>query len=74
MGKLKSQIAKLENQIRHGDAELLALQKENVALQDRLSNNVVPVVPITSKENSEGLPDTNSRKKLLGKSTVTHHS
>ena len=74
LNKLRYQIQSLENQVRQSDAELLTLQKENGILQDQISKNVVPVVPITAKENAEALPDGTSRKKLLGKSTATQHS
>jgi len=74
LNKLRHQIQLLENQVRESDAEILTLQKENGILQDQISKNVVPVVPMTAKENTEGMPDATSRKKLLGKSTVTQHS
>jgi hypothetical protein len=71
--KLKDQIRKLEKQSLLVDAEILALQKENVLLEEQLRNNPVPVIPITTKENPETLPDAVSRKKLLGKSTAKQH-
>ena len=74
LNKLKHQIQSLENQVRQSDAEILTLQKENVILQDQLSKNVVPVVPMTTKENTETMPDGTSRKKLLGKTTAAQHS
>ena len=74
LNKLRYQIQSLENQVRESDAEILTLQKENGILQDQISKNVVPVVPMTAKESTETMPDATSRKKLLGKSTVTQHS
>jgi len=74
LNKLKDQVRRLEKQTLQADAEILALQKENGLLQEQLKNNPVPVIPITTKENQENLPDTGSRKKLLGKSTANQHT
>src|SRR5262245_29479392 len=67
LNKLREQIYRLENQLRQSDAEVLVLQKETATLQEQLKNNPVPVIPITSKENAETLPDASARKKLLSK-------
>ncbi|HYE54473.1 MAG TPA: hypothetical protein VD996_06500 [Chitinophagaceae bacterium] len=73
--KLRSRVNELEKEMLNNHAEILALQKENTLLQDKLKNNSVPVIPITgsSKENAgEGVPDVASRKKLLSSSANTH--
>jgi hypothetical protein len=72
--KLKEQVRQLEKQALQSDAEILALQKENSQIQDQLKNNPVPVIPITTKENPENLPDAAARKKLLTKSSAKQHS
>jgi len=74
LNKLKDHVRALERQSLQSDAEILALHKENGLLQEQIKNNPVPVIPITTKENPETLPDTSSRKKLLGKSTANQHS
>jgi hypothetical protein len=74
LNRLKGQIRQLEKQTLQSDAEILALQKENSQLQDQLKNNPVPVIPITTKENAENLPDAAARKKLLTKSSAKQHS
>jgi hypothetical protein len=68
--QLREQIRKLEKQNLQADSEILTLQKANGLLQEQIKNNPVPVIPMTTKENPETLPDTASRKKLLGKSTA----
>ena len=69
--KLREQVRILERQNLQADSEILTLQKANGLLQEQLTNSTVPVIPImTTKENPETLPDTASRKKLLGKSTA----
>ena len=73
LNKLRAQIRRLEKQALQSDAEILALEKENGLLQEQLKNNPVPVIPITTKETPENLPDSSSRKKLLGKSTAKQH-
>ena len=70
LNKLKEQVRKLEKQNLHADSDILALQKANGILQDQLKNNSAPVIPITTKENPETLPDASGRKKMLGKSTA----
>ena len=74
INKLRQQLRRLERQILLNDAELLSLQKEYIALQDKLKNGTVPVIPITTKEIPENLPDSGTRKKLLGKSASNQHS
>jgi hypothetical protein len=71
---LRDQVRRLEKQNLQTDAEILALQKENGLLQEQLKNNPVPVIPITTKENPDSLPDSGSRKKLLGKSAANQHT
>lgn len=66
--KLRSRIQELEAEMLQNHAEILALQKENTELANKLKNNPVPVIPITgaAKETpSENLPDAATRKKLL---------
>ena len=72
--KLKKVISQLEKRALQSDAEILALEKENCILQEQIKNNAVPVIPMTGKENPENLPDSNTRKKMLGKSTANHHT
>ena len=72
--RLRAQILKLEKQALQSDAEILTLEKENGLLQEQLKNNPVPVIPITTKETPENLPNTASRKKMLEKSTAKQHS
>jgi hypothetical protein len=74
LNKLREQIHKLEMQMRQSDAEILMLQKDNGFLQEQIKNNPVPVIPITTKENTEVLPDASSRKKLLSKPTANHQA
>jgi hypothetical protein len=73
ISKLKKQVFDLEKQSFQSDAEILALQKENGLLQEKLKNVQVPVIPITAKENPDKFPDAASRKKLLEKSSAKHH-
>ena len=72
--KLKEKIHAFEKQSLQADAEILTLQKENKILSEQLKNNSAPVIPITTKENQETLPDTAARKKLLAKPTFKEHS
>ena len=74
--KLRSRIQELEADMLHNHAEILALQKENTELADKLRNNSVPVIPITgaAKDNpGDNLPDAATRKKLLSTSTKKGH-
>ena len=73
INKLKKQVFELEKQSCQSDAEILALQKENGLLQEKLKNVQVPVIPITAKENPDNLPDAPSRKKMLEKSSAKQH-
>lgn len=70
LNKLRDHIHSLEKQNLQADAEILALEKANATILEQMKNNQVPVIPITTKENPETLPDSASRKKLLGKSTL----
>ncbi len=75
LSKFRNLIEELEKEMLQNHAEILALQKENTELADKLKNNPVPVIPITgtTKEPSaENLPDVSARKKLL--STTNKHS
>jgi hypothetical protein len=75
LGRLSRRIEELEREMLQNHAEILALQRENTELTDKLKNNSVPVIPITGapKETpSEGLPDVGNRKKLLGNSSKKH--
>ena len=74
LNKLRGQMHRLENQMRQTDAEILSIQRENGFLQDQLKNSTAPVIPITTKESQENLPDSSARKKMLGKSTANQHS
>lgn len=74
--KLRSRVQELEAEMLQNHAEILALQKENTDLTDKLKNNPVPVIPITGtpKETpGENLPDVATRKKLLSSSTKKGH-
>jgi hypothetical protein len=74
--KLRSRIQELEAEMLQNHAEILALQKENTELADKLRNNAVPVIPITGtpKENpGDNLPDAATRKKLLSTSNKKGH-
>jgi len=73
LNRLREQIRKLNKQTLQADAEILSLQRENTLLQEQVKNNPVPVIPITTIETPENLPDASSRKKMLGKSTVKQH-
>ncbi|MGB8193899.1 MAG: hypothetical protein WCF67_18345 [Chitinophagaceae bacterium] len=70
INKLNRRVQELEREMLQNHAEILALQKENTDLLDKLNNPSVPVIPITgsAKENTENLPDVSARKKLLGTS------
>ena len=74
LNKLRKKVFECEKQSLHQDAEILVLQKEITQLQEQLKNNPAPVIPLTPKETSENLPDTGTRKKLLGKSPAKEHS
>jgi cell division protein FtsB len=74
IGKLKKQVWDLEKVGVQRDAEILSLEKENGILQEQLkNNNQVPVIPMTTKENPDKLPDGTSRKKLLEKTSTQQH-
>jgi len=74
ISKLKDQVWNLEKQGVQRDAEILSLEKENGILHEQLkNNNQVPVIPMTSKENPDKLPDGTSRKKLLEKTSTQQH-
>jgi hypothetical protein len=74
IARLRHQVRSLEKQNLQSDAEILVLQKENVALNDQLKNNPVPVIPLSPKESPDNLPDASSRKKLLGKSAANQRT
>ena len=74
LNKLKEELRLTEKKSLENDAEILSLQKEYMELQEKMKNSPVPVIPITTKENPENLPDTNTRKKMLGKSSANQHS
>ncbi len=74
LNKLRTQMHRMEIQMRQTDAEILSIQRENGFLQDQLKNSTAPVIPITTKESQETLPDSSTRKKMLGKSTANQHS
>ncbi len=73
LNRLRDQVQSLEKQTLQADAEILTLQKENGLLQEQLKNNPAPVIPITTKESPDNLPDASSRKKMLGKSAAKQH-
>jgi hypothetical protein len=71
INSLKKHVWELEKQGVQRDAEILSLEKENGMLQEQLKNsNQVPVIPMTTKENPDKLPDGTSRKKLLEKTST----
>ena len=75
LSNLRSRIAELEKEMLLNHAEILALQKENTILTDKLKDKSVPVIPITgsAKENTtESLPDVSARKKLLSSTSKKH--
>lgn len=75
MNKYQKRIQELEREMLQNHAEILALQKENAELADKLKNNSVPVIPITgaAKESTtDNLPDVSARKKLLSSSAKKH--
>ena len=76
LAKLNNRVHQLEAEMLQNHAEILALEKENAQLADKLKNHqAVPVIPITGapKENPvENLPDGAARKKLLGNSAKKH--
>ena len=76
LGKLTKRVRQLEAEMMQNHAEILALERENAQLADKLKNyQAVPVIPITGapKETpAENLPDVAARKKLLGSSAKKH--
>ena len=73
IGSFKKKLRDLEKEMLQNHSEILALQKENAQLLNNMNNNSVPVIPITSKENSETAVDANLRKKMLSKPATTQH-
>ena len=75
INRLRQQVYELEKLSVQTDSELLALEKEIGLLQEQLKSHQVPVpvIPITTKENPEKLPDSNSRKKMLEQSSAKQH-
>jgi len=71
IGNLRTKLEEMEKEMLQNHAQILALQKENIQLEDKMKNNPVPVIPITSKEATETTVDTNHRKKLLAKPANT---
>ena len=74
LNRLREELHESVKKMLENDAEILSLQKENMELQEKMKNENVPVIAITTKENPENLPDTNTRKRLLGKSSANQHS
>ena len=73
IASLKDKLHSREKEILQNHAEILSLQKENTQLLNNMNNNSVPVIPITSKENTEASVDANHRKKLVSKPANTQH-
>ena len=73
IASFKDKFRGLEKEMLQNHAEILSLQKENSLLLNNIKNNSVPVIPITSKENTEATVDANLRKKLLSKPASTQH-
>ena len=73
IASLKEKIRDLEKEMLQNHSEILSLQKENTQLVNNIKNNSVPVIPISSKENTEATVDANMRKKLLSKPATTQH-
>jgi hypothetical protein len=71
IGSLKEKIRDLEKEMLQNHSEILSLQKENTMLVNNIKDNIVPVIPISSKENAEAAVDANHRKKLLSKPATT---
>src|SRR6476620_3987778 len=68
--KLKSKNHQLERQCLSSDAEILSLYQEIAQIRDQLKNNNAPVMPINAKESTDKTPDTSTRKKMLGTTSV----
>ena len=73
IANLKAKIRDHEKEMLQNHAEILSLQKENTLLVNNMKNNSVPVIPISSKENTEATADANHRKKLISKPANTQH-
>lgn len=65
---LKKKVLELENEMLSNHADILDLQKEKVALEQRLKEFHIPVIPITGKDDSNNpkVPDLAKRKMQTG--------
>lgn len=66
---LKKKVLELENEMLSNHAEILDLQKEKVTLEQRLKEFHIPVIPITSKEDSN-----NPKMQDLAKRKIAHQT
>lgn len=68
--KFKKKVLELENEMLSNHADILELQKEKSSLEQKLKENHIPVIPISSKD--EGNPkvqDISKRKIQAGGSS-----
>lgn len=66
MGKLKGKVADLEKEMMASHAEILELQRDRLALEEKIKGSSnIPVIPITSKEEKkpEKIQDKTAGKK-----------
>jgi len=76
-GRLR--IEELENEMLSNYAEILDLQKEHAAMESKLRDFEIPVIPIKTVvkeglEENDKFQDVSLRKKLLSKDNILHSS
>jgi hypothetical protein len=78
LNSFKKKIGELEKEMLTNHAEILELQKEKVALDQKLKEtSPIPVIPITAsteEKKPEKAPDVAIRKKMLAQQSAEKHS
>lgn len=78
ISSLKSKVGHLEKEMLATHAEILELQSEKVALEQKLKeSSPIPVIPINAVSDDKGtdkMPDVSMRKKLLSQKSAEKHS
>ncbi|MDF2187270.1 hypothetical protein [Paraflavitalea sp. CAU 1676] len=62
--KLKMKVLELENEMLSNHADILDLQKEKASLEQKLKEHHIPVIPISSKEESNSKVQDITKRKL----------
>lgn len=79
ISKSRARIEELEREVLNNYAEILSLEKENTAMETKLQDFQIPVIPIKTAlkdepSEVEKFPDVSLRKKLLSKENLLKQS